>query len=164
LFASCDFEVKQIAEAFEGQFLCLEAMPAAPTKAFAASHDDLEKVSQWVAEFPGRYCSKIEAWKRKLEQLKASGKRVVVWGAGSKGVTFLNILGIQDEIEYVIDINPRKQGMYVAGTGQRIVSPGFLRRYRPEMVMVMNPIYKNEIRQFTSDLGLFPEFLYAGSV
>lgn len=160
LFASCDFEVKQITEAFEGQFLCLEAMPAAPKKAFAVPHDDLEKVSQWVAEFPARYSSKIETWKHRLEQLKESGKRVVVWGAGSKGVTFLNILGIQDEIAYVVDINPRKQGMYVAGTGQRIVAPEFLRRYRPEIVIVMNPIYKNEIRRITNDLGLTTGFFY----
>jgi hypothetical protein len=164
LFAACGFEVKKITEAFDGQFLCLEAMPAARTEAFAAPHADLEKISQWVAEFSARYRNKIMAWRHKLAQCKKNGKRVVVWGAGSKGVTFLNILGIQDEIAHVVDINPRKHGMYVAGTGQRIVAPEFLRRYRPETVLVMNSIYKNEIRQFTNDLGIFPEFLYADSV
>jgi SAM-dependent methyltransferase len=157
LFTSCGFEVKQIFEAFAGQFLCLEAMPAAQVEAFAAPHEDLEKVSQWVAEFPTRYRSKIEAWKLKLEQLKASGKRIVVWGAGSKGVTFLNELA--NQIEYVVDINPRKQKMFVAGTGQKIVPPEFMRSYRPDVIIVMNSIYLNEIRQITNGLGLMPEFL-----
>lgn len=157
LFASCGFEVKQITEAFEGQFLCLEAMPAAATKVYAVPYADLEKVSQYVAEFLARYNSKIEAWKHKLEQLKENGKRVVVWGAGSKGVTFLNTLA--NQIEYVVDINPRKQNMFIAGTGQKIVPPEFMRKYRPEVIVVMNPIYLNEIRQMMTGMGMTAEFL-----
>jgi len=79
---------------------------------------------------------------KELEQIKGKGQRAVVWGAGSKGVTFLNVLNIQDQIEYVVDINLRKQGMYIAGTGQQIVPPEFLRNYQPDVVIVMNLIYK----------------------
>jgi ABC-type Fe3+-hydroxamate transport system substrate-binding protein len=59
----------------------------------------------------------------------------------------------------VVDLNPRKQGMYVAGTGQKIVPPEFLRDYQPDVIFVMNHIYENEIRQLTADLGLNPELL-----
>lgn len=159
LFAASGFEVKQIAETFEGQFLCLEAMPAAQMPAASAHPDDLAKVSRWVAEFPARYRGKIEMWKSKLEQLAKSGKRVVVWGAGSKGVTFLNALA--NQIEYVVDVNPRKQNKFVAGAGQKIVPPEFMREYRPEVVIVMNPIYLKEIRQIMAGLNMAAETLVA---
>jgi len=58
-----------------------------------------------------------------------------------------------------VDINPRKQGMYVAGTGQKIVPPEFLRDYQPDVVIVMNPIYEGEIRQMVADWGLTPELM-----
>jgi hypothetical protein len=80
----------------------------------------------------------------------------VVWGGGSKGVTFLNMLKAQHQIEYVVDLNPRKQGKYVAGTGQKIVPPEFLWEYRPDIVIVMNPIYENEIRQMLNELAIEP--------
>jgi len=35
----------------------------------------------------------------------------------------------------------------MAGTGQQIVSPTFLREYRPDVVLVMNPIYRDEIQR-----------------
>ena len=49
-----------------------------------------------------------------------------MWGSGSKGVAFLTALNMHTpdcEIEYVVDINPFREGEYMAGTGQEIVSP-----------------------------------------
>ena len=44
-------------------------------------------------------------------------------------------------------------------TGQEIVSPDFLGEYRPDVVIVMNPVYVNEIKQDLSRLGLSPKVL-----
>lgn len=71
----------------------------------------------------------------------------MVWGAGSKAVTFLNILKTQGLVEYVVDINPRKTSLFVPGTGQQIVQPEFLQQYKPDVIMIMNPIYRQEIAQ-----------------
>ena len=54
---------------------------------------------------------------------------------------------IGDEIEYAVDINPGKQGSYLAGSGQEIVAPAFLADYRPDVVIVMNRIYEKEIAE-----------------
>jgi hypothetical protein len=90
-----------------------------------------------------------------------AARRTVVWGAGSKGVTFLNILPNSHQISYVVDINPRKHGMFVAGSGQKIVPPSFLVEYRPDVVVVMNAIYIDEIRRTMEDLGLSVEYVVA---
>jgi hypothetical protein len=78
----------------------------------------------------------------------------VLWGAGSKGVAFLTTLDIRHEIEYAVDINPHKHGTFMAGTGQQIVAPEFLKGYRPDIVIVMNPIYCNEIQRELDRMGI----------
>ena len=80
-----------------------------------------------------------------MEEIRGRNQRAVVWGAGSKAVSFLNALEITDEIPYVVDINPYKKGRYIPGSGQKIVQPLFLKKLRPEIVILMNPIYRQEI-------------------
>jgi hypothetical protein len=114
-----------------------------------------------VVAFGQRYQDKVRSWERDLAELVTAGRKAVVWGAGSKGVTFLNVLGAQEAIAHVVDINPRKHGKYVAGTGQEIVPPEYLRDFPPDMVIVMNAVYSNEIRQTLEGLGLRPELVCA---
>jgi hypothetical protein len=47
----------------------------------------------------------------------------------------------------------------MAGTGQKIVAPDFLKEYKPDAVIIMNPIYKKEISENLYRLGLTPEIL-----
>jgi hypothetical protein len=70
-------------------------------------------------------------------------------------------LNIREEIPYVVDINPNKWGMYVAGSGQKIVPPEFLTEFRPDTVIIVNPIYKDEIARAVHALGLDVEFWFA---
>jgi hypothetical protein len=76
-------------------------------------------------------------------------------------VTFLNTLRPEKGVEHMVDINPRKQGMYVAGTGQKIVGPEFLRSYQPDTVIIMNPIYREEIQGQLEGMGVKAEILLA---
>jgi SAM-dependent methyltransferase len=161
-FRCSGFEVLQTRETFEGQFLTVEARPAAngiskksQTPAF------LGAIAQDVDNFAENYRQKVEAWKMRLYEFRRTGKRVVIWGAGSKGISFLNTLKSPDVIEYVVDINPRKQGKFISGTGQKIVSPSFLRTYQPQVVILMNRNYEGEIRQQLQDMGLDAEIAYA---
>jgi hypothetical protein len=71
----------------------------------------------------------------------------------------LTTLGLGDEIDYVVDINPLKHGTYLAGTGQQVVAPEFLKTYEPDLVIVMNPVYCDEIGQQLRDMGLAVELL-----
>jgi hypothetical protein len=86
---------------------------------------------------------------------------VVAWGAGAKAVTFLNIVDPGDVISHVVDINPRKTGRFVPGSGQEIVEPNALRELRPQMILLMNAIYRDEIGSAVRALGLDPIFSVA---
>ena len=157
LFREIGFEVLDVSAVFGGQFLTIETRLAAQPDN-AGAH---QPISSLVAAFAENYRNKAEHWQRQLVEIEQDGRKAVVWGAGSKGVTFLNILKTRDMIEYVVDINPRKEGKYVAGTGQQIVPPDFLREYRPDVVIIMNGNYHDEIRQTLDGLGLASEILLA---
>jgi SAM-dependent methyltransferase len=155
LFASCGFKVYKCEEAYKGQFLSIEAAPIADSAHSKNGHwDGMERMACEAAAFAEHYNNKVEGWRRELEKIKTAGQRAVVWGGGSKGVTFLNTLQKQNHIEYVVDINPRKHGKYVAGTGQKIVPPEHLMEYRPDIAFAMNPIYLEEIRQLLKTMNL----------
>ena len=142
---------------FGGQFLGIEAKlnPSTQDADFAAfSLPEEAEISKAASKFAANYQEKVNHWKKQLIQYAEKEKKVALWGAGSKGVTFLNVLKSFGKIEYIVDINPHKQGRFVAGTGQQIVSPDFLKEYRPDIVLVMNPIYQKEIQDALDKLGL----------
>ena len=162
LFRQTGFEVLDLSMAFDDQYLLLEAQPAAgPTGTLAPlpAEDDLQPLADAVRDFEPRLAARIADAQDEVMRAVKDGRRTVVWGSGSKGVAFLTTLGINEEIEYVVDINPRKQGMFMAGSGHPIVSPDFLTDYRPDLVIVMNAIYTREIGDQLGGLGLTPELV-----
>jgi hypothetical protein len=155
LFRRCGFDVLELTKDYDDQYLMIEARPGdGKGGAVLAAEDDLEELGQDVAYFADNCSSRLEAWKSELRENHQSGRRTVLWGAGSKGVAFLTTLDIRNEIEYAVDINPYKHGTYMAGTGQQIVAPEFLQEYRPDVVIVMNPIYCNEIQRTLNHMGI----------
>ena len=98
-------------------------------------------------------------WRQWLDGLRRAGRKTVLWGGGSKAVAFLTTLDVREGIEYAVDINPRRSGTFLAGTGQQIVAPGFLAQYRPDVVIVMSPIYLPEIRAQLDNMGVRPQRL-----
>jgi hypothetical protein len=97
---------------------------------------------------------KRDHWHGRLHEVTATGGKVVAWGSGSKCVAWLTTLGIGDQLEYVVDINPNKHGKWLAGTGHEIIAPERLTAYQPDLVVVMNPIYVDEIRADCERLGV----------
>lgn len=92
----------------------------------------------------------------KYEQLLAENTSVAIWGAGAKGSTFLNLLDPKKEkVQYVIDINPLKQGKFIAHTGHPIYSPAILASQPVETIVVMNENYIDEIRNKVGDIQLY---------
>jgi len=153
LFERCGFEVLDVSLAYDDQYLLLEARPVpehqTPTTWPA---DDMEALGAGLAHFESSYGTTIDTWRARLDEVAQRGATSVIWGAGSKGVAFLIAAG--RHISAAVDINPNKHGMYMAGTGHRIVAPEDLKDIDPELVVVMNPIYLDEIGDDLAKLGV----------
>jgi cyclopropane fatty-acyl-phospholipid synthase-like methyltransferase len=158
LFSDTGYQVLEVTEIFGGQFLTLHARTgAADHEGVPASSTELERI---VSLFAETYHRKIEQWRHRLDDFARERRAVAVWGAGSKGTTFLNLLRPRN-IEYIVDVNPLKHGKFVAGTGQEIVPPEFLKRVQPDVVVCMNPNYSEEIAQQLQSLGVRAELVHA---
>lgn len=144
-FARAGFETTGIEWLFDDQYLGIYARTA-------TDHPCTPKPPRM---YSGQHLAEsARHWRERIEQ--ANGD-VVIWGSGSKGVAFLHGADPECRVAAAIDINPYRQGRYMPGTGQPIVAPENLKSLRPALVIIMNPIYREEISAMIADLGLTPE-------
>jgi len=146
------FEVLRAGTAFDDQFLFLEAIP---TRSTAPSPPSPAAVNEDARAFAALYDQVTAYWGGRLGRWSREGRRVGLWGAGAKGVTFLNVLD-GDAVCLVIDVNPRKQGHFVAGTGHLVAAPAALVETPVDEVIVMNGSYLDEIADEMAGLGVRP--------
>lgn len=154
LFTRCGFTVDRVEEEFGGQYLGVTARSASGRSEVAVPEPEREQVAQRVRAFARTVEELVARWSDELATLAAAGERVAVWGAGSKGVTFLNLVDRDGHVSCAVDLNPGKQGRFVPGSGQEIVGPSALPDRRPDHILVMNPLYEKEIRAKLHDLGV----------
>ncbi len=164
------FRPVDVRPAHAGQFLVLEAEPAEPAglaDAEPAGPGDVEPaagaeaaVAGYVARAGGFGASlrrRVDGWRDRLAGYARGGQTVVAWGAGGRAATFFNVVGIGDEVAAVVDLNPAKQNTYLAGTGHEIVPPDRLAEIEPDVVIVVNRVYADEVRADLDGMGLTPK-------
>jgi SAM-dependent methyltransferase len=160
LFRACGFEILELAKDYDDQYLLLDARPAqGPTPPEFAEENDLHEIVRDVALFEERFQKTATMWRTRLDEIRRTGRRAVIWGSGSKSVAFLSTLGVRDEIEWIVDINPHRHGKFLAGSAKQIRSPETLREYKPDVVIAMNPVYREEIWKDLERMDLRPELL-----
>ncbi len=158
LFRRCGFSVKDVWVDYGDQYLMIEAYPAdGPQADPEGVKDNVARLSRMVDEFTNDVTRNIADWRQSMADWAQTGKKVVLWGSGSKAVSFLTTVGVQNELQYVVDINPNRHGFYMPGTGHEIVSPDFLKDYEPDVVVIMNPVYRDEITHSLKERGLTPD-------
>lgn len=131
----CMFSEAETGSFFGGQYIYLWA--------------DLSKLlfsiptNKQVKPYKPLFDDKLNYWKEYL----VNHQNIALWGAGAKGSTFLNLLDPDHKkVKCVIDINPAKQGRFIARTGHKIVSPDEIGMYHIQNIIVMNENYIDEIR------------------
>lgn len=142
----------EVREAFGGQFLSAET-PARASARREATLDPPSATARLVREFSARFAERVQFWSAKLDESGLRGQRLAVWGVGSKGVTFLNTVAQAGAVVSAIDVSPRKQGRFLPGTGQRVMPPADAIEQAVDEVVVMNPIYLDEVRSTLDELG-----------
>jgi len=152
-FVGAGFTVCCVESTFDDQYLWLEARiddqhspdgpPTRPSHALYKS-------------FAERFTETVAQWRQRIEGWKSERRKIMIWGAGSKGIMFLNLLGeaAGAGIDRVIDINPRKHGHFIPLMGQEIIGPERLPQNPPDLVIVMNPGYVDEVRAMIDGMGI----------
>jgi hypothetical protein len=83
-----------------------------------------------------------------LIHARREGKSVAGYGAPGKGNTLLNYCGIRtDLLQYTVDRNPYKHGMYLPGTHIPIYHPDRLAETKPEYILILPWNLKTEIAE-----------------
>jgi len=106
-------------------------------------------------EFPTDFLGTVTRYAERIKAQSADHphkRRAIIWGGASKGVIFaLFMQRAGAHIDFVLDINPAKQGKYLAATGLRVFSPGDAldQVEQGSTIFVMNGNYLAEIKQMT---------------
>lgn len=165
LFRRCGLSPLRIESDYYGQYLMIEARAAdAQASPALPEEHDLERIAGCVKTFKDTISKRLSDWRGFLRSAAARGEKTVLWGGGSKAVAFLTTLGIREEIGFAVDINPHKQDTFLAGSGQRIVSPSFIVDYCPDNVILMNSVYLPEVERSLAEMSLSPRLLTCDSV
>ena len=98
----------------------------------------------------GAFEQQVRATKRDLLEfligVRREGAHVVGYGAPAKGNTLLNYCGIRgDLVDYVVDLSPHKQGLYLPGTRLPIYSPERIAETKPDYVLILPWNLRDEI-------------------
>ncbi len=138
--ARSGFVATRMERVFDAQYLWVEARPveveaAVPATAYQAR------------------------WEAVIARAAAAGP-VVVWGAGAKGATFVQMFDREaSRIAAVVDLNPEKQDRRLGGTGHKVVSPEAAAVIAPATILVMNPAYEAEIGDYVRGQGWRAEII-----
>lgn len=159
LFGGNGFRVLEIERLYDGQYLGLHAVTDGPAQVPAALPEAPGHVVADAQRFSREVTRQRRAWQGYLHRVRAAGKRVALWGGGSKAVAFVTTMGIGDEIACIVDIQPRKQGCFLPGSGHPVVAPERLQAEPADVVIVMNPVYRDEVAATCTELGTHPVLL-----
>ena len=83
-----------------------------------------------------------------LEKAKKNSKHTICYGAPAKGNTLLNYCKISKTlIDYTVDKNPSKQGLFLPGTHIPIFSPEKIIETKPDFILILPWNLQNEIME-----------------
>ena len=154
-FEFAGFDVTGTKVEYDDQYLVLEARTALePAMRFSARLDSADDIIREVEAFERSIERKVSAWREYFADAKRRGISVAIWGSGSKCVSFLTTVGVDEEIAFVTDVNPYRHGKFLVGTGKEIVPPQRFQTEPPDEIIVMNPIYRKEIGQMLETMGV----------
>ena len=131
---------------FAGQYLYVVADLSSVT------NPSLKKTNNF--KFPKDMRNSIDLYARRLITEHRSKHATAIWGGASKGVIFALFMQRKGaKIDFVIDINPAKQGKYLPSTGLKVYSPKkalHLLKLGSD-IFVMNGNYLKEIIELTNN-------------
>lgn len=149
LMRNCGFTSVHVSTSFEKQHLNITASVGNETSLEGPIENtyDIAEFAKSVTVFP-------KIWHDRLSSEISGGNEVWVWGAGSRATAFMCNLVDPSIVKGVIDINPNRAGTYVLGSSWVTYLPKHLEGRSDISVVVMNPIYLDEITEKLDSIGV----------
>ncbi|GMQ86123.1 MAG: class I SAM-dependent methyltransferase [Acidimicrobiia bacterium] len=89
-----------------------------------------------------------------IGELRRGGARVAAYGAAAKGAILLNYAGLDGEqLDYVVDRNPHKQGKLMPGVRLPIHDPSKIGEDPPDYLLILPWNFKDEIMEQQADFA-----------
>lgn len=101
---------------------------------------NLEKIEKSYVELKNFF-------KEFLLKCRDEDQRVAIWGASHQGFTIASSLQLGNEIEYIVDSAPFKQGKYAPASHIPIVSPEYFVEHQVDIIIIIAPGYTEEIQK-----------------
>lgn len=133
---------------YADQYLVVESFAAEP-----AAIPPARPATETLARGTARLEARRGRWSRWLSE-RPPGSRVALWGSGSRAVGFLGAIADPTPIRAVVDISPHRAGKFMPGHDRPILSPADLAAEGCDAVIVMNPVYRDEIAASMRELGV----------
>jgi 2-polyprenyl-3-methyl-5-hydroxy-6-metoxy-1,4-benzoquinol methylase len=117
------FETVEAKHTFNGQYMRIVARAVNRNTTTKNKQNKTKNTLALCRKFANNREKKMNSVSNTLKILAQKERAVFVWGAGAKGVTFVNLFDSQQKhISSLIDINPDKQGRYVGITAHEVIS------------------------------------------
>ncbi len=154
-FRHAGFSPLNVSSVFGGQYLWIEAAvaPRAENQTSAPNEEN-------VRAFSAAVTAHLEKWRAALSALSARGEKVAVWGASTKGATFVQETDPEAAfVHCLIDINPLKQNRHIPITGHRVAEWQTALADGVSTIVLTNPNYTDEIKSMLGDRARNISFL-----
>lgn len=150
---SAGFHPLRFQHVFGGQYMFVEA-ELSRSEIAPSPTPNVEKLIELASAYAKNELQFKRYLRKRVKELTCFGP-VAVWGAGAKGVTFVNLIDSKRElIDCVVDINPNKQRKFISGTGHPIVSYRDLPSRNVTIAILLNPEYKEENQSLIQNEGI----------
>lgn len=126
------FEVIELFSSFNDEFLVI----------IFKKKEDLP-LSEFISGFENYKLS----FQKVLSTIISDGKKIVVWGAGGKGIALLSMCGVSNsDVECVVDSDVYKIGKFTLGSHIEIKHPDELLQIKPDVIILTSLAYEEEIK------------------
>ena len=140
-FQLSGFKVIEAKTIFQGQYMWFEVIPTNKKSRINKNSAITPKLAK---QFSIDEKKLISTWRKKVEKITKKDK-IAVWGGGAKGVSFCNLIDPKHKFfNFVIDLNPKKHGKFIPGSGHKIINYKDIPKYKITKAVLMNSNYYKE--------------------
>lgn len=128
--------------AYDGQYLLMEARHEPSADAAVLPEPDW---IQTCRRFGKRADHAVRSCRARMLNYGATPGGLVIWQGAAKTVGLLTSLGSGVPIRFAVDLNARRHGFHLPPSGLQVRAPSAIAEASPDHVVLMNPVYFNEV-------------------